>query len=226
MRATTDIWSIVPVKAFNLAKQRLALVYPPEVRRGLAQAMLEDVLDTLSKVSRISGIAVVTPDPEAAYLALRYGAEVFDEGAEGGLNEAVRTAANRLVRAKRGGMMMLAGDIPGITAEEVETLLTFHGERRGLTVVPDYCRKGTNAFVMTPPDAMATVFGVNSFTRHLQAARIAGLAPMVLSLPHIERDLDHPQDVARFARAPSHTRTWQYLKSKGLIAAGEGESIA
>jgi len=225
MSAPADIWTVVPVKAFDLAKQRLAPAYPPDLRRDLARAMLEDVLDTLTGVTGIAGIAVVTLDPEAGELARACGAEVFEEEAGAGLNEAVRAAARRLAREGRGGMLVVAGDIPGITVHEVEALLALHGGRRGLTLVPAHDRRGTNALIMTPPDAMPPDFGEDSFVRHLRAGRVAGLEPVALPLQHIGLDLDHPQDVATFARTPSHTRTWRYLLSQGLVTGCESESI-
>ena len=62
-------WAIVPVKALGDAKQRLASVLPPEARRRLMLAMLEDVLATLRHVERLAPVLVVTPDAEVAELA-------------------------------------------------------------------------------------------------------------------------------------------------------------
>lgn len=214
-----NIWAIVPVKAFHLAKQRLASVYLPYQRRELARAMLEDVLAALSQVNGIAGIALITLDREAKRLAREHGAEAFDEEAGSGFNEAVTAAARRLVRERRGSMLVVAGDIPGVTGWEIEILLASNGGRRGLTLVPAHDREGTNALVMTPPDAMPLSFGIDSFTRHLLAGRAAGLEPMVLPLPNIGLDLDHPEDVATFAGTPSPTKTWRYLLSQGLATA-------
>jgi 2-phospho-L-lactate guanylyltransferase len=220
-----DIWAVVPVKAFNLAKQRLAPVYAPKLRHELARVMLEDVLDTLTHVEGLAGIAVVTADPEAAELARRHGTVVFDEAAGGGLNEAVAAAARRLAGEYRAGMLAVAGDLPRITVYEVEALLAFHGRRRGLTLVPAHDHEGTNALVMTPPDAMPPSFGVGSFARHLLGGHAAGLEPLALPLPNIGLDLDRPQDVAFFARIPSPTRTWRYLQSQGLVTPREPETV-
>ena len=118
-----DIVAVVPVKGIDAAKSRLAPGYPPEFRRGLAQAMLEDVLVALCAATGLAGVVVVTVDPLARELAERYGARIFDDGARDGHTGAVMAAARRLAAEGRTGMLTLPGDIPLITADEVSRLL-------------------------------------------------------------------------------------------------------
>src|ERR1700680_3207545 len=54
------IWAVVPVKELDRAKERLAPVLPPERRRALMLAMLEDVLTALAPTTgppRPAGVA-------------------------------------------------------------------------------------------------------------------------------------------------------------------------
>ena len=46
-----DLCAVVPVKELDRAKERLAPVLPPEQRRALMLAMLEDVLTALAATS-------------------------------------------------------------------------------------------------------------------------------------------------------------------------------
>ena len=55
------VWAVVPVKELDRAKERLAAVLPPERRRALMLAMLEDVLTALAATPGLDGLAVVTP---------------------------------------------------------------------------------------------------------------------------------------------------------------------
>ncbi len=64
-----DIWAVVPVKEFARAKQRLAGLLSAGLRQKLADAMFEDVLESLSAVNDLAGIVVVTVDPEAGAIA-------------------------------------------------------------------------------------------------------------------------------------------------------------
>lgn len=205
------IWAVVPVKSFDLAKQRLRGLLPPAARRELARAMLEDVLDGLARVDSLSGTVVVTADPEAARLARAYGGEVFGEEPGGGLTAAVMGAAKWLAGEGCETMLALPGDVPGVSPGEVGLLLARHVAGPGFTVVPACDGRGTNAVVMTPPNAVQLAYGENSFPRHLLAARAVGIEPVVVALPGIALDLDAPSDVAAFLRRPSQTRTWREL---------------
>src|SRR5260370_41796974 len=98
-------WAVVPVKELDRAKERLALVLPPERRRGLMLAMLEDVLTALAATTGLSGLAVVTVDAAACRLAARYGARIIGTGARGGPSGAGAAAARLL--AVGGGSRML-----------------------------------------------------------------------------------------------------------------------
>src|SRR5258707_490022 len=48
------MWAVVPVKELDRAKERLAPVLPPERRRALMLAMLEDVLTALAASAEIT----------------------------------------------------------------------------------------------------------------------------------------------------------------------------
>ena len=51
------MWAVLPAKDFNDAKQRLASVLDADARRGLFQAMYEDVLSSLCAVEALQAIA-------------------------------------------------------------------------------------------------------------------------------------------------------------------------
>jgi 2-phospho-L-lactate/phosphoenolpyruvate guanylyltransferase len=92
-RSRRDIWAVVPVKEFARAKQRLAAILSPRTRQELAAAMFEDVIQALSASHALSGIVVVTVDPTASAIALRYGAKVWTSAARDGHTGAVTAAA-------------------------------------------------------------------------------------------------------------------------------------
>ena len=94
LRRVNGIWAVVPVKEFEGAKQRLSSALSPEERRVLATTMLEDVLDAVSAVKALAGVLVVTVDPAATSLAVRYGARVVTEGARDGHTGAVTAAVS------------------------------------------------------------------------------------------------------------------------------------
>jgi 2-phospho-L-lactate guanylyltransferase len=90
------IAALVPVKHLGRAKKRLDGVLTPDQRRGLVIAMLKDVLAVLTGHRGLDAVHVVTPDETVAAIARQFGARVIDEPPGGGLNAALRHAAERL----------------------------------------------------------------------------------------------------------------------------------
>jgi len=224
----TGIWAVVPVKAFEGAKQRLSSALSPNERRLLATTMLEDVLDAVSVVRELAGVLVVTVDPAATSLAARYGARVVTDGAEDGHTGAVTAAARLLIREGRAGMMTMPGDIPRLTSAEIAATLAAHQAAPSFTIVPAHDDLGSNTIVMSPPDAVPLRFGEDSFYPHLDAARARGVEPLVVRHPGIGMDIDNPADLVTFLNMapPVRTRTLAFLEGAGiadrLLAASPG----
>ncbi len=221
-----DIWAVVPIKGFDAAKQRLALVFPEEFRRELAALMVEDVLDALFRSRHLAGILAVTQDTAAAALARRYGAEIRMAGADAGHTAAVMSGAGFLAGQGR-GMLSLPGDIPGVTAQEIDMLLATHRDAPAstpaFTIVPSHDRRGSNAIVATPPDAVPLAYGDDSFLPHLDAARRQQIEPRIVTLPGIALDVDTPADLLALAARDWPTRTHRFLRSSPVFAAVAAE---
>ncbi len=223
MTASPDIWAVVPVKDTAAAKTRLAAALPAPLRREFFLVMLEDVLAALAEASGLAGRLLVTTDPAAIALAGRYGVQSIADGADDGHSGAVAGAAQRLAREGRGGMLTLPGDIPLVSAAEIGRLLAAHGQsfRDGapsFTIAPSHDEKGSNAVLLSPPEAVPLRFGDDSFVPHLAAARACGIAPTVLHLPGIALDIDNPADLAHFAGLGSRTRAGLWLAEHQLPA--------
>jgi 2-phospho-L-lactate guanylyltransferase len=210
------VWAVVPVKEQTGAKQRLSSFLPPNQRRALAAAMLEDVLDALA-AAPLAGILLVTLDPFATALARRIGARVLTDGARDGHTGAVNAGARLLIAEGQATMLTLPGDIPRITADEVSQLIAAHRAAPSFTIAPAHDEQGSNAILLSPPDAVTLRFGEDSYFPHLAAARAVGIEPTVVRLPGIGMDIDHPADLRTFLAMPRmQTRTLAFLESSGI----------
>jgi 2-phospho-L-lactate/phosphoenolpyruvate guanylyltransferase len=206
MSDPTEVWAVIPVKETGDAKQRLAPVLSQRLRQALALAMAEDVLEAVAGVAGLGGILLVTVDPQAITLARRYGAAALADGARDGHTGAVAAGARRLIAQERGSMLTLPGDLPLITAAEIETLIAAHGPAPAFTIAPAHDELGSNAILMSPPDAVPLRFGEDSYFPHLAASRTAGIEPRIIRLPGIAFDIDNPQDLHHFQQLGSKTR--------------------
>ena len=213
-------WAILPVKEMVGAKQRLAPLLSPEERIALMQVMLRDVLAALSVTQGLAGIAVVTLDPWAEALARQYGAQIITEGAREGHTGAVTAAAAVLQAGGIAAILTMPGDIPAVKTPEVEALIAAGSAAPAFIIAPAHDEQGSNAILMSPPDAVKLRFGEDSYFPHLAAARAAGIAPQILRLPGIAMDIDHPEDIARFATIPEAkgTQTLLWLQQSGILS--------
>ena len=208
------IWAVLPIKRTDHAKQRLSPALSPATRQELAIAMFQDVLDALIAAPGLAGIAIVTEDPVIDALARQAGCRVLTEAAASGHTAAVMAAARTLAAERRGGMLTLPGDIPSITPAEIAALLAAHRPAPSFTIAPSHDDHGSNAILMSPPDAVPLRFGNDSFHPHCRAATASGLTPTIVRLPGFAADLDNPDDLHRLAALPATTRTHAVLSKR------------
>jgi 2-phospho-L-lactate guanylyltransferase len=226
----TRTWAIVPVKTLAEAKQRLAGVLPPEARRRLMLAMLQDVLATLAQAERLGPVLVVTPDAEVANLARRRGACVLlEERARG--HSAAAMAGFAHARANGAAQAFtLPADAPCVTPAEVRSLLDAAGSATSprVVLVPSHGCDGTNAVLAAPPDAFLVSFGPGSFARHVAAAEARGLDRRVVELAGLGRDVDEPADLEMLIAAKQGDSNYEFLRmQRGLLrelSAGQNPS--
>ena len=214
----TDVWACVPVKEFTGAKSRLSSILCAERRETLARTMLEDVLIALANASRLAGILVNTVDPFAAALAEHYGARVVSDGARDGHTGAVNGMARILTAEGKGAMLTIPGDIPRVTAWEIDAIVSSVPGVPSFTIVPAHDELGSNAIICAAPQAVPLHFGDDSFFPHLIAARRYGFEPTIVRMSGIGLDIDHPADLLTFLRAKPRqpTKTLHLLEEFGL----------
>ena len=214
------IGAVLPVKDFSQAKQRLAGFLSAVERRQVCEAMAEDVLDILSRVSELSEIIVVTRDERAFELAARHGARVLAEPSNDGQSAAVKRAAGALGRAGVESLLQVPGDVPGASGDEIAAVMAAHGSASdgaaAVTLVPSHDRRGTNCVLCSPPDVLPFAFGHESFGPHCEAARAQGIAPRIMALPGLGLDIDTPDDLRGFMARPAAGRTLDYLRESGI----------
>lgn len=204
--------AILPVKARANAKQRLAELLTADQRGTLARVMFEEVLEKLTAARGIDRVVVATSDESAAAQARRAGVTVFEEQDQRGHSHSADRAALRAMELGAGTVLLLPIDVPLVTIAEIESLAA--AARPGVIIVPSADGTGTNALVRTPPDAIESRFGKDSFRAHLEQARTRGIAAEVMRPPGIVFDIDTPEDVAELlARAPD-CRTAALLRAQ------------
>jgi 2-phospho-L-lactate guanylyltransferase len=207
--------AVLPVKRFEAAKQRLAAGVDDQRRRQLVEAMVADVLEAIGRARTIERTIVVTGDPIAQELAAEAGAEVVPDPADAGHIEAAQAGIARAEAEGARCVVLLPGDCPLLDPRELDRLLTGVPDRY-VGIVPDRHGPGTNALVLSPPDAIVPSFGEGSCARHVAAARQAGIPFEVEKLATLGLDLDTPADIIALTRQMSARRGGARRTAKAL----------
>jgi 2-phospho-L-lactate guanylyltransferase len=189
--------AIVPIKSFDIAKQRLSESLASGARRSLVQAMFSDVLGALRRTEGIEAIAVVTADAEAASAATGDHTVVLHDDVSAGQSAATEIGIRHAIERGFERVLLVPGDTPLLKPPDVDDLL-IRCERDGIgvAIVADRHGTGTNGLLIAPPGIFDPSFGPGSLERHLGQARERELVHRVETLPSLEHDVDTPGDLA------------------------------
>lgn len=198
----SSVFAVVPVKDLRGTKSRLTPVLDPSARAGLTLYMMGRVVSRLREAG-VENVAVVSPDGVVLEKARGRGAEPLPQESRG-LNPALDEGRRWAADGGAPSLLVLPADLPLLEAEDVRAVLGAAKDGASVVVAPDGARSGTNALLLSPPDALPFLFGRDSFEAHLAAARDRGLEVSVCERPHLAFDLDTAGDLARLegARRP------------------------
>lgn len=211
-----NVCALVPVKRFDSAKSRLAPFMNAAERAALAEAMLLDVLDVLVEAKGLTAIVIVTGDASLAARADTLGVRVIDDPQEAGTNNAVARGLEMLKAWNVQRALVVPSDIPFLGVVEIEAALAALA-RTAVVLAPARRDGGTNLLGLSPPDAIAPAFGVDSFARHLAAASAKSIKPVVLPSVGAGHDIDVPSDLTPDIGGGPAPRTRALLKQSAII---------
>lgn len=181
-------WVVIPVKAPDQGKRRLAEALDETARQNLVRAMLGKVIGAAQTAVTTGRTFILGPSAHGFAVPL-----LDDPG--GGLNPALVSAFGEAERAGASRVVFIAGDLPQVTSRDVE-LLSLAPED-AIAIAPDRHGTGTNAISLPLPAArgFTFVFGPDSFALHSEEARRIGLELETIQSNGLMRDIDEPADL-------------------------------
>lgn len=188
--------AILPMKRFTDAKQRLGERLGGGARRSLAQAMFADVLAALRKVDGLDAIAVVTADHDVEGSVSGERVTLLPDESGSGQSQAALAGIRHALVAGFERVLLVPGDAPLLDPGAIDALLEQSAaDALDLVIVPDRHQTGTNALLISPPDAFEPSFGPGSLERHTEAARASDLKHRVEPVESLMLDVDTPDDL-------------------------------
>jgi 2-phospho-L-lactate/phosphoenolpyruvate guanylyltransferase len=185
--------AVIPVKGLTSANRRLEATLAPPDRHRLAEALFLDTLAKLPKSRCLDDLLVVTSDPSVERQARWFGHRVLKQEGDDGHSQAATAGARAAMAAGAERVAMLPVDCPQLDTEELDARLG--KSLRAALIVPDRHGTGTNALVLSPPDAFAPAFGPDSCAKHVSRARAAGTSFALEEIGSLANDLDNPEDL-------------------------------
>lgn len=193
---------VVPIRALADGKRRLSPVLDDQRREALVVGLLRRTLAVLVAWPSAAAVHVVSPDAAVRPIAAAAGARPLRQSGDG-LNEGIVAARAAAMAEQATALLIVPGDLPLLEAEALEALAdaadaaVAAGSGHAVVVVaPADARTGTNALLLSPPDAIEPGFGPGSLERHLRAAEAAGASTQLVVDPALGFDLDTPADLA------------------------------
>lgn len=190
-----SMWAIVPVKPLRQGKSRLSQVLSEEQRAHLNQQLLKRTLEILRNVKAIDQILVVSKDPNALALAHELNVKTLQENSQTGLNNALKKATVVAQAYKAKALLILPADLPLLRVEDLQLFIDHCHDEPAMVISPDRRNQGTNALLIKPVGAIQYHFGVGSFMKHLEEAKMREIPVTKCDIESIELDLDLPEDL-------------------------------
>jgi 2-phospho-L-lactate/phosphoenolpyruvate guanylyltransferase len=181
-----QVTAVVPLKALEQAKQRLATALDPAARRGLVTFMASRVLDACVQAPSVRRVLAIAGDEQAASVLQRSGVKVIVEPRPG-LGRALDRAGTELAGDE--ASLVIHADLPLARAADVEAVCRAATRTPCVVVVPSR-DGGTAALLRSPATIISQAFGPGSSDAHLQLAAAARVTAVRLAVPNLAVDID------------------------------------
>jgi 2-phospho-L-lactate/phosphoenolpyruvate guanylyltransferase len=184
---------LIPVKAFDRAKARLAPALDEHRRADLAKAMATGVV----RAAHDLPVTVACDDDGVAEWAGTVGAAVvWTLGLD--LNGAVTAGVDELTRLGTTRVVIAHADLPD--AVDLRPTLPTDPSSTMVTAVPDQRDDGTNVLTVPTGTGFLFAYGPRSFAKHRTEAARLGLDFHSRRLADLMRDVDEPRDLTEAER--------------------------
>lgn len=216
---------LIPVKNLSNAKQRLARVLTQTQRSQLAEAMLRDVMTAAAGVRDRIDVALVTGDAKAKTLAPDFGFNVIEDTRNESETAAIEMATAWCEQHGYDTTIVVPGDIPLITADELRQVLDA-APAEGAVFVPAYDRRGSNCILRRPASIIPLRFGNDSFLPHCEAMQRTGKELVILEMAGIGLDIDNPHELELLVQRDGDTQAQRLLRSWGFGTPDHAKAVS
>ena len=111
-------------------------------------------------------------------------------------------------------MLYLSVDLPFVQETDIAKFIAEH--QGGLSIVKAHKENGTNALILDLPATLKFQFGVNSFDKHLAAAKAQKINTKIVEIKNLSLDIDTWDDLQVFKKSSMNTQFLNFIRRHNL----------
>jgi 2-phospho-L-lactate guanylyltransferase len=185
---------IIPIKKLEYSKTRLSAFLNLKERKELAELLISD---TLEKISKLEKKQIIIVSCERLKSIDRFNdIVIIDENNLNGVNNAIELANKFVENGKFDESLIIPIDLPLLSTSDLDAIIKNSRKfDKGICIVPSKRFDGTNVLLRKPNLVVDTFFDNNSFYNHIKSAMENKVLIEIFNNENLMIDLDTLEDV-------------------------------
>ena len=185
------ISAFIPIKNFEISKERLSNILSSSERSNLAEKMARYTVKTLVDSDICDSIFIVTNDKELMF----DGAKSFYTSSplNDALNEAIRSQNKNEI------ILIMHADLPRINELDLHLLKNKFANQK-VSIVSDLLKNGTNCLMYEASQNFELKFGLNSYNLFTEEFKKNNISFQDINLSTLQDDLDSEEDYFKLVK--------------------------
>ena len=185
------ISAFIPIKNFEISKERLSNILSSSERSNLAERMARHTVKTLVDSGICESIFIVTNDKEL----------MFDEAKSFYTSSPLNSALNEAIRSQNKNeiILIMHADLPRINELDLHLLKNKFANQK-VSIVSDLLKNGTNCLMYEASQNFELKFGLNSYNLFTEEFKKNNISFQDINLSTLQDDLDSEEDYFKLVK--------------------------
>ena len=208
------MWALIPINDFSESFSRLSKHLDSDRRRELTQILATQVFEALCSIRSIEKIVVLSNEREWLKSFDNQKITILKDPETKKLKAKITHAAKWIQNQGIQQMLYLSVDLPFVQETDITKFIAEH--QGGLSIVKAHKENGTNALILDLPAILEFQFGVNSFDKHLAAAKAQKINTKIVKIKNLSLDVDTWNDLQEFKKSSINTQFLNFIQRHNL----------
>ena len=208
------MWALIPINDFSGSLSRLSEHLDRDQRKEMTQILATQVIEALYSVQSIEKIVVLSNERQWLKSFDNQKIIILKDPEIKKLKAKITHAANWIQSQGANQMLYLSVDLPFVQEKDITKFITEH--QGGLSIVKAHKENGTNALILDFPAILEFQFGVNSFDKHLAAAKAQKINTKIVEIKNLSLDIDTWNDLQEFKKSSMNTQFLNFIQRHNL----------